>query len=144
MYRVTADFHNALMRGEKPVLYCVITTHMGKRVYAAKELQVTISDALEKSARVLDFGSFERTAMPLTRNVLTAYSSKQLQHIRIQLDNSDAHFAKLSAKEPFLSRPISVYVGFESIAATSHLSLFTGKIVELSVLNILTIEAKDL
>jgi hypothetical protein len=143
VYRVPLTLHNALERGESPVIYAVIDTHMGKRVYAGKELTCTISSALEQSARVLSFGTFERTLIPRKDDVLTAYSGKQVQHISIQLDNADRYFSRLIAKEPFLSRPISVYVGFEADAATGHISLFTGTITELSYMAVMTIEADE-
>ena len=40
-YRIPISMHNRLMRGEKPIAYAVIDTHMGKRVYAEKEMTVT-------------------------------------------------------------------------------------------------------
>ena len=135
--------HNRLMRGEIPIAYAVVTTHMGKRVFAEKEMTVTIASALEQSARVLSFGSFERTSQPIKDDVLAAYSGKQIQHMSIELDNADRYFSRMIAKEPFLGRNLSIYVGFESEPEATHIRLFSGTISEVSIMNTLTVEAEE-
>jgi hypothetical protein len=154
------------MRGESPTPYVVIQTHLGYRAYAEKELKsvfdiqgyfadgsylaggsITAGSAsagvVEKSGRVINFGSFERTLQPKKDDVLAAYSGKQIQHISLKMDNSDRYFAQLIAKEPFIGRPIKCYVGFEDDSQSEHLSIFSGIISEMSVLPTLTIEADE-
>jgi hypothetical protein len=97
---------------------------------------------LEQSARVLSFGSFERTSQPIKDDVLVAYSGKQIQHMSIELDNADRYFSRLIAKEPFLGRTLSVYVGFEAELEATHIKLFSGIISEVSIGNTMTIEAE--
>ena len=166
MSRLRLNVHKRLQRGEIPVVYVIIETHMGNRVYAEKELAAVFDAAariadgtytadgtylaggdslgvLEKSARVLSYGSFERTIQPKKNDVLSAYGGKQLQHISLELANADAYFSKLIAQEPFIGRPISIYVGFESEPQATHLSLFKGVIAEMSVMPTLTIEADE-
>ena len=139
---------------------------MGYRAYAAKELteifdlQGYIADGsvtaggsitagaaslgvLEKSGRVLDFGSFERTISPRKDNLLASYEAKQRQHMTVTLDNADRYFARLIAKEPFLGRPIWAYVGFEDEPQVNHQRRFSGVIGEISVLPRITIEADE-
>jgi hypothetical protein len=159
-------FHNRLMRGEVPISYVVIQTHLGYRAYAEKELKgvfsllgyiadgsyladgsITAGSAsagiIEKSGRVLNFGSFERTLQSKKDDVLAAYSGKQIQHISMNMDNSDRYFSQLIAKEPFIGRPIKCYVGFENDSQSEHLSIFSGIISEMSVLPTLMIEADE-
>ena len=166
MYRIAKSMHDRLMRGEQPTPYIVIETNLGYRAYAAKELTEVfdvlglIADGsvmadgshtagsesagvLEKSARVLDFGSFERTLQPRTADVMAAYSKKQKQHISIQLDNADRYFSRLIAKEPFLGRPIRAYVGFKAESQSNHMRIFTGRISEISAMPVMTIEADE-
>jgi hypothetical protein len=143
VYRLPIATHNRIQYGEIPVVYCVIETHMGSRVYAEKEVTATISGALEASARVLSFGSFERTLQPKKDDVLAAYEGKQIQHISLTLDNADRYFSRLMAKEPFLGRTITVKVGFEDEAETNHISLFKGVITEVFPLPELIIEADE-
>lgn len=153
------------MRGETPIAYVVIQTHLGYRAFAEKEMQGTfdlaghIADGsvtadgtytagvgagvIEKSARVLSFGSFERTLQSKKDDVLASYSGKQIQHISLELDNSDKYFAQLIAKEPFIGRPIKYYVGFEEDSQSDHLGIFSGVISEMTVLPTLTIEADE-
>jgi hypothetical protein len=144
----------------------MIQTHLGYRAYAEKELTTgfdklaAIADGtyladgtiiagsdsvgvIDKSARVLSFSSFERTIQPQKSDVLTAYSGKQLQHISIELNNTDRYFSRLIPKEPFLGRPVNVYVGFEADPQGEHLSIFRGIISELSVMPVFTIEADE-
>ena len=166
MYRVPITFHKRLLRGEAPITYVMITTHLGRRAYAAKELSEVfdisgyIADGsvtadgsytagsetiglIDKSARVLDMGRLERTIQPKKDDVLAAYSGKQLQHISIQLDNSDGYFSRLTAKEPFIGRPIAIRCGFEADPYASHINLFTGVISEIDMGHIMTIEADE-
>lgn len=166
MYRIPKTMHDRLMRGEQPTPYIVVDTHMGYRAYAAKELTAVFDVAaliadgsvtadgselagagtlgvIEKSARLLAWGPFERTLQPKKDDVLTAMNNKQLQHISIELDNADRYFARLIAMEPFLGRPLRAYVGFEDEPHINHLRTFTGVISELSVLPIMTIEADE-
>jgi hypothetical protein len=154
------------MRGEVPISYVVIQTHLGYRAYAEKELKgvfdllgyaadgsyladgsvlagSTSSGIIDKPGRVLGFGSFERTLQPQKDDVLAAYLGKQIQHISLEMDNSDRYFAQLIAKEPFIGRPIKYYVGFEDDSQSEHLSIFSGIISEMSVLPTLMIEADE-
>lgn len=166
MYRVPITFHKRLLRGEVPITYALITTHLGYRAYAAKELTQVfdisgyIADGsvmadgthtagsetiglIDKAARVLDMGRLERTIQPKKDDVLAAYSGKQLQHISIELDNADRYFSRLIAKEPFVGRPIAIRCGFEADSYASHINLFTGIISEIDVGHTMTIEADE-
>lgn len=166
MYRLPITFHNHLKLGETPVIYLVVHTHLGYRIYAKKELkgvfatQGTLGDGtalgngtvlggddiitgLEKSARVISFGSFERTLTPKQSDILASYGGKQLQHTSMEMDNADRYFSRLIAKEPFIGRPVSIYAGFEADLQSEHIKFFTGIISELSVLSLMTIEADE-
>jgi len=94
VYRTSIDFHKRITRGEKPVPYIVISTALGYRAYAQKELNrvfevegyfadgtytadgsITAGSGLgvlEKSARVIDFGLFERSIQPKKEVLLLA------------------------------------------------------------------------
>ena len=98
---------------------------------------------LIQSARVLSFGSFERTLQPWRNSVLESYQGKQIQNMEITFDNSDDYFSKLFPTEPFLGRPISTFVGFELESREEHMCLFSGVVTELSVLNVLTLSAEQ-
>ena len=144
MYHIPIATHLRLEHGEVPILYMKITTHLGDRVYAKKTITMAaIAGSLGCLARVLSFGSFERTLSPAKDDLLTAYSRKQQQHISVQLDNADGYFSALLAQEPFLSRNLSIYVGFEDEAVANHIKIFSGVISEASVLSILTLEASE-
>lgn len=155
------------MKGEIPISYIVIETHMGYRAYAEKELTVIFDPAdpylydgtylydgsitygsasagiIEKSGRVISFGSFERNLQSMKEDILGSYQSKTLQHISVDLDNSDRYFSQLIASEPFIGRPLAYYVGFEALSQAEHLELFSGIITEMTVMPTLTIEADE-
>ena len=166
MYRVPINFHNRLNRGEVPVSYIVINTHMGYRAYAEKELTAVFdvggytadgsydadgsitagsvgAGVIEKSGRVISFGSFERSLQSMKEDILGSYQSKTLQHMSVELDNSDRYFAQLMASEPFIGRAIKYYVGFEADGQAEHIRLFSGIITEMTVMQKLTIEANE-
>ncbi len=154
------------MRGEVPITYIMIQTHLGYRAYAEKELTAifgasgnlldgsflldgsvvlgaTSINVIDNAGRVINFGSFERTLQSVKDDVLTSYSSKQLQHASVELDNADSYFSRIIPKEPFLGRPVNIYVGFEADPYNEHLSIFRGIISELSVMPVMTIEADE-
>lgn len=156
MIRIPIGFHKYLMQGKVPVTYCQIATHLASRIYSDRELQGVFSasalladgsvladgseiagygsaSAGEKAARVIDFGSFERTISPQSSDLLASFSGKQKQHIAVKLDNSDYYFTRLIAKEPFLSRKLFLFVGFEDHPQSDHYSIFAGTISEISV-----------
>lgn len=144
MYRIPISTHNRIARGEIPILYLRITTHLGERTYAKKSITASaIAGSMGCLARVLSFGSFDRTLSPKTSDLLASYTRKQQQHISVQLDNADGYFSRLLGKEPFLSRPISIYVGFEDEVAVNHIAIFNGVIAEVSALPVLSIEADE-
>ena len=155
------------MKGEVPVSYIVIETHMGYRAYAEKELTevfdvgdpylldgswildgsvllgVSSTGVIEKSGRVVSFGSFERNLQSIKNDILGSYQSKTLQSLSIELDNSDRYFSQLIAAEPFIGRPLIYYLGFEISPQSEHLKLFSGMITEMTVMPTLTIEANE-
>ena len=166
MYRISIDFHKRLEKGVVPISYILIETHMGYRAYAEKGLTgvfdilgliadgSVIADGselagsatpgvIEKSGRVISFGSFDRSLQSMKDNILASYQSKTLQHMSIELDNSDRYFSRLIASEPFISRPLIYYVGFEALSQSEHLELFSGMITEMTVMPTLTIEANE-
>ena len=155
MYRTLINFNNRIMRGEKPAVYIVIQTDMGYRAYSKKELgkvfeiegnfadgSVTADGSatagagagvIEKSARVLSFGRFDRTIRPHKEGLLLGYTKKRQQHVAVTLNNADLHFSKILPKEPFLTKPLSFYVGFEALDFYEHLKMFEGVISEVKI-----------
>ena len=155
------------MLGEVPIAYILIHTHLGYRAYAEKEMSDVFgilrlladgsivaggastagadsTGTIEKSARIISIGSFERTLRPRSGNVLSAWTGKQMQHVSVDLDNVDRYLSQLIAKEPFLSRSLTVYVGFESSPQSEHLRIFQGVIAEIVITrSIMTLEADE-
>lgn len=166
MYRISIDFHKRLEKGEVPISYILIETHMGYRAYAEKELTgifdilgliadgSVIADGselagsasagvVEKSGRIISFGSFERSLQSMKDDILGSYQNKTLQHMSVELDNTDRYFSRLIASEPFIGRPLVYYVGFETLSQSEHLELFSGMIIEMTVMPTLTIEVNE-
>jgi hypothetical protein len=166
MYRVPLNFHKRLQRGEKPISYILVSTHMGYRAYAEKELKKvfdplayladgtytaggsltaggTSAGVIDKSGRVISFGTFERSLQSMKDDVLGSYQSKTLQSMSIDLANTDDYFSKLTASEPFIGREIKYYIGFEDSPQSEHLKLFSGIITEIEELETFTIEAEE-
>lgn len=154
--RIPLAFYNNLMIGKAPMVYCIIETHLIQRTYAIHELGGVFSalglladgsiladgSALagsqsvgggEKAGRVLDFGDFSRTIETISSDLLSSFSLKQKQNISIQMDNTDYYFTKMLAKEPFLSRPIDIYLGYEELPPNDHFRIFHGVISEISI-----------
>lgn len=166
MYRTTIGFHNRLMQGKVPVPYIVIRTGHGYRAYAEKELVGVFDTAgyiadgtysadgtitagalsagvLEKSARVISFGAFNRSLQPINSDILGGYQSKALQSLAVELENSDRHFSRLIAADPFIGMQIKYYVGFEDLPQSEHIKIFSGIINEITLMPKMTIEANE-
>jgi hypothetical protein len=143
VFRVPEDMHLRLMRGEQPTVYVGIVTGMGRRVYGMKKM-TNAPYCICNQARLIDAGTMERTIEPGGNNALIAFQGGKIQqHISVQLDNADKHFSELLAIEPMMYRPMTMYVGFDDDAYTYHITLFSGRIIELSVLPIMTVEAAE-
>lgn len=168
MIRIPIAFHKNLLRGEIPIAYVMIITHLANRIYSDRELKGIFAAAgcladgtyladgsilagaqstggVEKSARVLDFGKFERSIVPQTSDLLLAYTGKQIQNNRVVLDNTDNYFTRMIAQEPFLTRELRILIGFEDQPQDDHFPLFAGIITDIEVdENSMTIEAGEM
>jgi hypothetical protein len=156
MIRLSIETHRALAQGQKLTPYVGIQTHLAWRSYASRPLAGSFAGAAlyadgsitadgshtagaesegmaDNKGRLLDPGSFERSIAPQTTDILTAMQSKQVQSTSITLDNTDLYFSKMIAKEPFLSRPLSIYAGLDSRPSSEHIPLFQGVINEIEV-----------
>lgn len=168
MYRVVISMHNRLMRNEKPITYAVIETDLGHRVYAKKRLagvfeqvrayadgsyladgSVTAGSGaglLGNESRVKSFGGLERQIRPKKEGLLVGYTVKPQQHVTLSLNNQDCYFSRLLPKEPFLSKPMQWFTGFESESIYTHKEVFSGIISEVALTNggnVLALEADE-
>ena len=155
MYRTSIEMHNRLMRGEAPLAYILIRTHMGYRAYAAKELKGVFTPTayladgsytaggailagaesvgvIDKAGRLLSLSGLDRTLQPQDADYLTGWFGKDLQSITVELDDADDYFSRLIATEPFITRDLFVYAGFEDLPFSTHLPLFKGTIVSVT------------
>jgi len=154
--RLPLAFHNNLLMGKIPIIYCVIGTHFIQRIYSTRELsgvfsaigfiadgsvkadgsEIAGAQAVgggEKSGRVVDFGSFSRTVETTSADIFSSFSLKQQQHISVTMDNTDYYFTKMLAKEPLLSMKMSLFIGFEEHSQGDHFQIFSGVISEISI-----------
>lgn len=165
MYRTTIKFHDRLMRGEQPTTRIVITTPMGKRTYGAKEgsglwTLGAIADGshladgsitagalisfLENSSRLMSLSSIDKAIRVKRAGLLTGATQKQQANVSVVLNNVDYYFTKLIVNEPFLNRPLVVYLGFEDLSFYEALNVFEGNIRSVVVSkNTLSLEAVE-
>lgn len=166
MYRLTIEMHKRLMRGETPVSYIVIETHMGYRAYAEKELvgvfdvegliadgsiiadgsELAGSDSagvIEKSGRVIEYMPVTRELQSLKDTVMGSYLSRKLHSFSVELDNSDGVMSRMIATEPWIGRPLTYYAGFEDLPQHQHLRMFSGVVTEMEIGNVMTVEATE-
>ncbi len=159
MYRTTIEFHNRISRGERPTVYILINTASGWRCIGQKAIDKIFdvdttyladgtytadgsiragSDSyglIDVQARLLGLSGMERTISPKTTNVLTALTTKQLQHLTAKINNADRYYTKILTTEPILGREMSAYVGYEAIPFSEHRCLFSGTISEIVIGN---------
>lgn len=148
VYRTTINFHKRVMRGEKPVPFVLIHTDMAWRAYAQKTLTKTFDEeqyvangtytgdgtitagasigAVDLQRRILSISSPSRTIRPSSRSISNSYAAKQQASISLTLDDADSYFSKLIALEPFLSKELRSYVGFEALPHWESLRIFQG------------------
>ena len=156
MYRTKIEFHKRIFRGEMPILMCLIYTDFGYRLYSEKEhsnpadvaTNLSVDGLLECSGRIISFGNLERTIQVKTKDVLGSLMQRQLQHVSITFQNQDKHFSALLAKEPFLTKDLSLYLGYENITGSSNsfgesLNFFKGMISNIEMGPEMTITADE-
>ena len=154
MYRTTINFHDRIERGEKPIPFVLIETDMGTRGYSERQFSDTWGETnladgsvtadgsetanpglgfLEYTARLQSVSRPTRTISPKKLGLLIGYTQKQQATLRVKLANYDLYFSKLIAKEPFITKTLSVYVGFSDLPFSESLLVFKGNIENLSL-----------
>ena len=159
MHRTVIDFHKRLERGDIPVVYINISTSIGERVYSTKSLLNTfegiiatglIADGsvdadgseeaggggygiLEASPRITNISALERSLQPDKYGLPAMYTRKTLQNITVELANADLKFSKLIPQEAFISKALSMYVGFEDLQPSTFIEMFRGQIHEINL-----------
>ncbi len=156
MQKQTLSFYKYLQQGKIPISYALVETNLGWRAFGKKELKegYTISiyiadgtwiadgtvfagigglEVLEKPGKIIAIGSLTRTLKPQIASLLAMFTSKQLQHITISLDNTDNYFSKLISTEALLSYRLYIYLGFEDLPFITHIKIFSGKSSEVEI-----------
>lgn len=150
MLRTSIDFHNALQAGEIPVVYVLIETDKGNHFYSTRELKGPFEkfyftgngevlgngfitggngvSAIEKSNRLINTPNLSRTIQPRTRDYINSMTNRQMGAVDITIEDRDHAIAKALPLEPFLTKRLTVYVGFESQDFSKHKLVFDGKI----------------
>lgn len=138
-----------------PSVYMVVITDRGNHIFADKQLSgcfrahdlladssalanglVNASgdiNAIEISDRLINPGILSRSIQPKTRDVINSLTNKEKQNITIEFDNHDYKLSQNIVKDPWLTKIIMVYAGFEADTLAEQVLLFTGRIMELEV-----------
>ena len=118
MFKMSNDYRTYKERGVAPIIYCFVTSTRNTRVYGTippddTEIGVTQLGScdgsivagdgtylgalpiVEYAPRVLNFGSFRETLIPIQRDFLTSLTMTEIGSFLITLDNSDMHFSEL-------------------------------------------------
>jgi len=158
MLRFGYEFYRRVVTGEQPTIYITVTTHAGIRVFAEKQLNdhfdiasllldgsfllggsVTLGSMTEymasKEPLLIAYDNIQRTMAPRKKDLLSGYMSKQQSSFTAVLNNADKALGKLMANEPFITRPLVVYLGYDEIPYSDHVKLFSGVINEIFVDN---------
>ena len=158
MYRTTLNYHKCIEQGRVPITYILIQTDMGWRAYAEKTLAETFDEAaqiadgtytadgliyasgvpvgaVDLQGRILYISNPQRTIRPSNRSISNSYNVKQQMHLSVTLDDCDDYFSKLIVKEPFLSKTLRSYVGFEALPHWESLRQFQGVITAVRINN---------
>lgn len=154
MLRVPIAMHERLERGDTPLVYMLLSTPMGWRGYAEKELGESFDvgavypdgtwepdgtvdidglGLLSKLGLLRRVSSLERTISPQSTGVLSAFSRRQRQRIRAELLDPDRHIPRMLPREPILGRACRIVCGFEDLPYSEHLPLFDGEVVEVEI-----------
>ena len=162
MREVSDGYHDRIMAGQKPIIYLIVTTIMGDRVYSNRGVDMTstraplldhngdfvtdhngeqiitaVSDfsfsALSVEARVITFGTLGRELTNRKSTIVGSYNFKKQESFSFSLSNHDDAIAELMPQEPFIGAAVTVYAGFNDLAAIDHFPLFTGEITDADV-----------
>lgn len=155
MYKVSKYFHDAVYRGETPCIYVVIASDRGNHIFAEKVLGGVFAteplgfqgtgienslvdgsgnlNAIEISDRLINAGILERSIQPKTRDVINSLTNKERQNITVELDNHDYKLSKDIVLDPWLTKILMVYAGFEVDTLANQIRLFMGRITEIEL-----------
>lgn len=128
MYRLDSDFYSRLQKS-KPTVYVVISTHMTDRVFSGKALTDSYNFTTN-SVSLLAFDRLQKTLTARKRNLLSGFASKRQNTFKVSLNNSDRKLGALMIKEPFITRPLLVKLGFSDLDSSKHFTAYSGIIDE--------------
>ncbi|MFH1232108.1 MAG: hypothetical protein V1709_11510 [Planctomycetota bacterium] len=135
MIRVPPNFYNRVRAGDKPVIYTLIITAKGSRVYAQDDMTGVFDEGgyIEKEGRLKTISGLGRSVESVSRDVIDNLQSIERNTFTAVYDNSDYHFSKLIPYEAFISKMLYVYIGYEQNVTADHVLLLTGKIIETEI-----------
>lgn len=90
-------------------------------------------NAVEISDRLVDPGILSRSIQPKTRDVINSLTNKEKQNIMVEFDNHDYKLSQDIVKDPWLTKILMVYAGFEADTLADQVLLFTGRITEVEL-----------
>ena len=157
MFKMSNDYRTYKERGVSPIVYCFITSTRNTRVYGTippddSEIGVTqlascdgsivagdgtylgALPIVEYAPRVLNFGTFRETLIPIQRDFLTSLTMTEIGSFLVTLDNTDAHFSELlgdDKDEQFLGSICDIYQGFQGLSFGDFIKIIRGEITEL-------------
>ncbi len=131
MFNLPLNFFNKIQKGQIPIIYVVVVTDKGSRAYSQNDLSGVFLEGntyLDWAGRLKNISSLERAIQSQTRDSIDNLSNIERQTQTVVLDNTDFYFSKLLPLEPFLTKTLYVYSGFEADALADHIQWFRGKI----------------
>jgi len=159
MFHTTNAYNIAKNSGKKPVLLAYLTGKKARRVFGkltpteseTGTNTITLWDGttvtgdggyfdgggspiFAREARVVSFGSIEKTLTPERGNLIASLNKSELSAFSVTLDNTDDYFSEIlgdDRNESFLTQELSIGQAFLGLHAKDFQTLTSGSVVEL-------------
>jgi len=153
MIQVSGSFLQAIDAGEQPIVIAILSSDMGRRIFAKIHPQGTWTGSggglilydgqvsvgenvvfgsenvmIEADARVLSFGSIRETLTPEGNELLSSLSETEKAGVSISLNNADGYFSDILGSEISLTKALEYRIGYPSLAAADFIQVFSGEI----------------
>lgn len=156
MRYIPQSFYDNIASGMQPIVYIVIETQIGLRLYSNKQLDdhyeattllldgswlldgsMTLGvDSIfyaSKDPIIVSYDKLQETLSLKSKDLLTGYTLKKQSSFTVGLNNADRKLGALLAAEPFITRPLRVYIGDDETPSSEHIKLFEGVVDEVNI-----------
>ena len=147
---LSVAFHNKVQAGATPIQYISIATDAGLRLFADKQLGANFetgrffyngeflsdgfltygssNETVSREPFLQSIGDMTRSISGSGQAISKASAQKRQGNVKINMNDPNKTLVQRLTSEPLISKLLTVFYGFDDIAAADHLTMFEGTI----------------